>query len=116
MTFQRNDRPLFTEIFGPLLGLKEEWETQGATPAELFEMHEPTVFLGAVRPETETRIIPSTWRENGFGIFGDVGGFAYRTYVVNGLDAGGFSSALPYQPRASHTEGSSGSMLAAPKS
>ncbi len=35
MTFQRNDRPLFTEIFGPIVGLKEEWEEQGATPAEL---------------------------------------------------------------------------------
>ena len=35
MTFQRNDRPLFTEIFGPLIGLKEEWEEQGATPEEL---------------------------------------------------------------------------------
>jgi hypothetical protein len=35
MTFQRNDRPLFTEIFGPLVGLKEEWEEQGATPEEL---------------------------------------------------------------------------------
>lgn len=35
MTFQRNDRPLFTEIFGPLIGLKEEWEAQGATPDEL---------------------------------------------------------------------------------
>lgn len=35
MTFRRNDRPLFTEIFGPLLGLKEEWEAQGATPDEL---------------------------------------------------------------------------------
>ena len=35
MTFQSNERPLFTEIFGPLLGLKEEWEEQGATPAEL---------------------------------------------------------------------------------
>jgi len=35
MTFQRNDRPLFTELFGPMLGLKEEWEAQGATPAEL---------------------------------------------------------------------------------
>ncbi|RME51518.1 MAG: hypothetical protein D6790_19870, partial [Caldilineae bacterium] len=32
MTFRRNDRPLFTEIFGPLVGLKEEWEAQGATP------------------------------------------------------------------------------------
>ena len=35
MTFRRNDRPLFTEIWGPIIGLKEEWEEQGATPAEL---------------------------------------------------------------------------------
>ncbi len=35
MTFQTNDRPLFTEIFGPIIGLKEEWEAQGATPEEL---------------------------------------------------------------------------------
>lgn len=35
MTFRRNERPLFTEIFGPLVGLKEEWEEQGASPAEL---------------------------------------------------------------------------------
>ena len=35
MTFQQNLRPLFTEIFGPLVGLKEEWLDQGATPAEL---------------------------------------------------------------------------------
>ena len=35
MTFQANDRPLFTEIFGPLIGLKEEWAEQGAAPGEL---------------------------------------------------------------------------------
>lgn len=35
MTFVANRRPLFTEIFGPLLGLKEEWLSQGATEAEL---------------------------------------------------------------------------------
>jgi len=35
MTFQRKVQPLFTEIFGPLLGLKEEWYEQGATPEEL---------------------------------------------------------------------------------
>lgn len=35
MTFQRNDRPLFTELFGPLLGLKEEWEDQCASLEEL---------------------------------------------------------------------------------
>ena len=35
MTFHSNTRPLFTEIFGPLLGLKEEWATQGALPTEI---------------------------------------------------------------------------------
>ncbi len=35
MTFRSNLRPLFTEPFGPLVGLKEEWEAQGATPEEL---------------------------------------------------------------------------------
>lgn len=35
MTFVTNDRPLFTEIFGPIIGLKEEWEAQGASPEEL---------------------------------------------------------------------------------
>ena len=59
----------------------------------LNELHEPTVFLGARRPATETRIIPTTWREGGIGIFGDLGPFAYRTYVVNGFDASGFTAA-----------------------
>lgn len=35
MTFRSNTRPLFTEIFGPLIGLKEEWAEQGATEEEL---------------------------------------------------------------------------------
>jgi hypothetical protein len=35
MTFRANDRVLFTEIFGPLLGLKEEWRKQGASDGEI---------------------------------------------------------------------------------
>jgi len=58
----------------------------------LNELHEPTIYLGAVRPQTERRIIPTTWRENGIGAYGALGGFNYRTYVVNGLDASGFSA------------------------
>lgn len=58
----------------------------------LNELHEPPVFHGALRPQVERIIIPSTWRENGGGAFGDVGPFAYRTYVVAGLSAEGFSS------------------------
>jgi cell division protein FtsB len=57
----------------------------------LNELHEPTVFLGADRPEVETRILPTTWSEAGFGLFGNAGPFTYRSYVVNGLDARGFT-------------------------
>lgn len=57
------------------------------------EFHEPNVFLGAKRPETEQRIIPSTWRENGAGVLGSVGMFQYRAYVTNGFNGSGFTSA-----------------------
>ena len=56
------------------------------------EFHEPTVFLGAERPVTEQRIIPSTWRENGGGIYGSVDRVAFRAYVINGLNGSSFSS------------------------
>lgn len=58
----------------------------------LNELHEPTVYLGATRPRSESVIIPTTWRENGIGAWGEFGAFDYRTYVVNGLDAAGFTS------------------------
>jgi hypothetical protein len=36
MTFNGGlDRPIFTELFGPLVGLPEEWKTQGATEDEI---------------------------------------------------------------------------------
>ncbi len=56
------------------------------------ELHEPPVYLGATRPQVETFIIPSTWREVGVGVFGDLGPFSYRGYIVSGLDASGFSA------------------------
>jgi hypothetical protein len=56
------------------------------------ELHEPTTFLGANRPNVERFIIPATWRENGFGLFGEAGPFSYRTYIVAGLDATGFTA------------------------
>ena len=54
------------------------------------EFHEPTTYLAANRPQTESVIIPSTWRENGFGVFGEAGGFDYKLYYMNGLDGAGF--------------------------
>ena len=57
------------------------------------EQHEPPVFLGARRPETERLIIPATWGANGAGVYGQLygGRLDYRAYVIEGLDAGHFS-------------------------
>lgn len=73
MTFRANRRPLFTEIFGPMVGLKEEWVAQGAAQAELdlsafrYRRHMVggvpvnTGFLGGAEPriveETDEYII-----------------------------------------------------------
>jgi hypothetical protein len=58
----------------------------------LNEMHEPNTFFGVFRPEIESRIIPTTWRENGIGLFGKLGpDLQYRLYAVTGLNARGFS-------------------------
>jgi hypothetical protein len=54
------------------------------------ELHEPPTYLGVSRPETERRIIPTTWRELGIGMFGTAGDFDWRAFVVNGLDGSGF--------------------------
>jgi uroporphyrinogen-III decarboxylase len=35
MTFGHVERPMFVELFGPLVGLEDEWRAQGATPDEI---------------------------------------------------------------------------------
>lgn len=59
----------------------------------ISEYHEPTTFLSARRPDVESRIIPSTWRENGIGLFGDVAGFSYKAYLMNGFKGEDFTAA-----------------------
>ena len=58
----------------------------------LNELHEPPIFLGTTRTLTENALIPTTWRENGAGVFGSMNGFDVRAYVVNGLDGSGFNA------------------------
>lgn len=56
------------------------------------ELHEPPVFIDAKRSFTENRIIPTTWRENGIGLFGNGETIAWRVYVMNSLDGAGFNA------------------------
>ena len=58
------------------------------------EIHEGPTFHGNYRPEVERRIIPTTWREVGAGVWGELApGLQYRMYGMNSLDAQGFTSA-----------------------
>jgi hypothetical protein len=56
----------------------------------LNEVHEPPFFHGVSRPVVENRLIPTTWREIGGGVYGEIGdSISYRAYAVTGLDAQG---------------------------
>ena len=55
-------------------------------------LHEPTTFLGAIRPDVEQRILPTTWRELGVGVYGESGPVTYSGYFVNGLNAAGYTA------------------------
>jgi hypothetical protein len=59
------------------------------------EVHEPTTFHGVRRPNVESNIYPTTWRENGAGVFGELGPVEYRSYLVTGLQAVKDSGASP---------------------
>lgn len=57
----------------------------------LNETHEPPTFFGVERNEVETRIIPTTWREAGIGVHGNVfNGLTYEAGIASSLDAGKF--------------------------
>lgn len=58
----------------------------------LNELHEPPIFHGARRPDVEQAVVPSTWRENGAGVFGEAGPVQWRAYVVSGLVSTGISA------------------------
>jgi hypothetical protein len=57
------------------------------------ELHEPPVFLGTERPLTENLIIPTTWRENGIGLFGGGDAFSWRAYLMNSFNGAKFTAA-----------------------
>jgi len=49
------------------------------------EYHEPPTFPSVDRPYLERNIIPTTWRELGFGAYGKIENLEYRAYITNGL-------------------------------
>lgn len=52
------------------------------------EYHEPTTFNGVERPLVDNKISPTTWREIGVGLSGNIieASIKYQAYVVNGFN------------------------------
>ncbi|MDA3910474.1 MAG: hypothetical protein PF448_03845 [Bacteroidales bacterium] len=52
------------------------------------EYHEPNTFNGVERPLTDKYIVPTTWREIGFGITGNIlpASIKYQAYILNGFN------------------------------
>ncbi|WP_372645563.1 hypothetical protein [Ancylomarina sp.] len=60
------------------------------------EYHEPTTFNGVERPSVDKYIVPTTWREIGFGINGRLANapLKYQMYIMNGFNGYDGSSKL----------------------
>ena len=72
------------------------------------ENHEPTHYFGVQRNEVETRIIPTTWREVGLGLYGTLdSGLQYDAGVSTGFSIHKWDSTLgPGSPLSTvHQEG-----------
>lgn len=54
------------------------------------QRHLPHQFLGTVRPEAETTILPSTWHESGIAILGAYRKWSYQIQCISGLNPNGF--------------------------
>lgn len=51
------------------------------------EYHEPPVYFGVERPLLDSKVVPTTWREMGFGAYGRIpeASLKYQIYLVNGF-------------------------------
>ena len=57
------------------------------------QVHEPTFYYGGQRPEVEQRMIPTTWREMGGGVYGRVlDRISYQAYAMVSLDGEDFNA------------------------
>lgn len=51
------------------------------------EFHEPTTYYGVERPNVDNYIVPTTWRELGIGVSGNINSASlkYQAYIFNGF-------------------------------
>ncbi len=51
------------------------------------EYHEPTTYNGVERPSLNNKLVPTTWREMGLGVYGRINSASirYQAYIMNGF-------------------------------
>jgi hypothetical protein len=55
--------------------------------------HEPPTFNGVDRPDVDQFVIPTTWREAGVGLFGEISdSVRYQLYLVSSFNANNFTA------------------------
>jgi len=82
-------------LFNPAFGIRGGTLL---TPVGIInELHEPPTYFPVYKPYLEKDIIPTAWRENGFGFYGQYGPAEYRFYVMNGFRAeqGSYDASAP---------------------
>jgi len=57
------------------------------------KVHEPNTFYSVERPSVEKYVIPSTWSQDGVGVYGRLNDHVeYEIYVGGGMDGSGFNA------------------------
>jgi len=57
------------------------------------QRHEPSTFSGVERPNLEKYLVPSTWSQDGLGLWGTAGEeLSWELQLTTGLDGSGFSA------------------------
>ena len=58
------------------------------------EYHEPPTFMSVERPEYNKYIIPTTWFDNGFAFYGNMGDFNWNFTMTGDLDGDGVGAGI----------------------
>ncbi|MBI45014.1 MAG: hypothetical protein CMG66_02470 [Candidatus Marinimicrobia bacterium] len=58
------------------------------------EYHEPPTFMSVERPEYNKHIIPTTWFDNGFAFYGNMGDFNWNFTMTGDLDGNGIGAGI----------------------
>ena len=66
------------------------------------EYHEPPTFMSVERPEYNSKIIPTTWFDNGFSFYGGLGDFNWNVTMTGDMDGDKIAEGIRSARRKGH--------------